>query len=76
MMTDHGHAPDSLYQRDDRADIGLGRLLTWVARAALLTILVWLFCTDRSNFGWIHVLFGIAAIPLAYTATPLKEQDR
>lgn len=33
--TGHGHAPDSLYQRDDHADVGLGQLLTLVVAVAL-----------------------------------------
>lgn len=37
MMTDHGHAPDSLYQRDDRADIGLGHLITLTVAVILCT---------------------------------------
>ena len=50
------------------------RAITWAARLLLVVILAWIFCTDDAALTWAHVLVGLAGIPLAILATPLKEQ--
>ena len=49
------------------------RALTIAARIALLLILAWIFTTDDHDLAWVHVIFGLAAIPLARLAMPIKE---
>ena len=64
-MTDHGHAPDSLYADDNRGDLALANLLRALVWVLIAAVCVWLFLTDNPDWtGW-HWAAGIGNTALA-----------